>query len=231
MSGLILHFCGDSHLRPIRHAAHTGMLDPLTCIFTEVGGATAVGLRHPTSKTNALQTYRDALRTRVEGVIPVFQLGEVDCGFVIWYRAKKYKEPVHFQLAHSIHAYTDFLMRVRDDMQYPHLLVSSATLPTIKDGQLDGEVAHLRSEVRATLKERTALTQEYNAELKALCLKEELSFVDVAASLLDEQTGVIQDRFRHPDPADHHLHPEQGARVWASLLIEAIIDLSERQRS
>lgn len=84
------HIVGDSHLRGIRRAAERGLIKR-GCVFTQVPGATAVGLRNPNSTTNALETFRAALLPR-RNVIPVIHLGEVDCGFVIWYRAEKYGE-------------------------------------------------------------------------------------------------------------------------------------------
>lgn len=165
---MTLHFYGDSHLRPIRAAYEAGMFGSLPCLFESVGGATAVGLRHPKSKTQALNIYRNSLLPYRHNVVPVFQLGEVDCGFVIWVRAQRHGESVRQQLEESLAAYLSFLIEIRD-AGYRNLLVTSAMLPTIIDGQLDGEVANLRREVKATLRERTDLTLYYNSKLARLC--------------------------------------------------------------
>lgn len=100
----ILSFVGDSHLRPAKAAIESGLLTNFECRLKEVGGATAVGLRHPTSKTQALVVYREELSQFDSRVIPVFQLGEVDCGFVIWIRAQRYGESVDEQLETSLRA-------------------------------------------------------------------------------------------------------------------------------
>jgi hypothetical protein len=221
MKNVTLHFFGDSHLRTVRSAFEAGLFAGVPCRFELVGGATAVGLRHPTSKTQALKVYRDSLLPYRPNIIPVFQLGEVDCGFVIWVRAQRHGESVRQQLEESLAAYLAFLIEIRD-AGYRDLLVTSATLPTILDGQLDGEVAHLRREVLATLRERTDLTLDYNAELARLCHANDLRFLDLTTDFIDPATRVLHDRFRHFDQADHHLHPQRGGEVWAKRVLEAL---------
>lgn len=216
-----LYFCGDSHLRPPQYAERQGWFGALPCKFNMVGGATAIGLRHPTSQTQALQIWEHALLPFQPNLIPVFQLGEVDCGFVIWLRAKKYQEEVNAQLQQSLAAYGRFLCRLRD-AGYRDLIVTSAMLPTIQDGQLDGHVAHLRRDVQASLLERTSLTHDYNAQLAAFCRREGLRYLDFTPELQDARTGLIQDYWRHDDQADHHLHTERGGRLWSKKLTELL---------
>lgn len=221
-----LFILGDSHVRPVRHALEQGWFGSLSWQVEEVGGATAVGLRHPTSKTQALLRFRECLLPFDPHTVPVFQLGEVDCGFVIWVRAQRHNESVAQQLAESLLAYRNFLLEMRD-AGYERLIVTSAMLPTLKDGALDGEVAHLRREVKATMRERTDLTLEYNVRLQAMCRQENLLFADFTPHLLDPDLLTIKDFYRHPDPADHHLHPEHGGRLWVELVGEK---LQERPR-
>jgi hypothetical protein len=219
-TGPILHFLGDSHVRSMAAAVHAGLFQPLECRVEEVGGATAVGLRHPTSKTQALAHFRDRLTPVDPRVIPIFQLGEVDCGFVIWVRAQRYGESIVAQLEGSLEAYRDFLIEQRGAGYRP--VVTSATLPTIRDGQLDGEVALLRAEVRASHRARTDLTLDYNARLAEICGAEGLLFVDATPDLLDPATGLLSDSFRHPDPSDHHLDPKTAGPVWARRIRQAL---------
>ncbi len=217
----ILSFLGDSHLRPVEAAISAGLFASYECRSEQVGGATAVGLRHPTSKTQALVLFRERLAPFDPNVIPIFQLGEVDCGFVIWVRARRYGESVNEQLAASLEAYAGFL-RETHTQGYHDLVVTSATLPTIRDNQLDGEVALLRAEVRASHRERTDLTLDYNNRLKEICSTEGLRFADLTSDLIAPATMLLHDRFRHPDPKDHHLNPETAGPVWARRVREAI---------
>lgn len=221
----LLHFLGDSHLRAPRFAADQGWFAPWRSQFTLVGGATAIGLRHPTSKTQALEVYRAELLPHRSEVIPIFQLGEVDCGFVVWLRSQRYGESVEMQVEQSLSAYHSFL-RALEGGGYNTILVTSAILPTIRDGQLDGEVAHLRREVKASLTERTALTVEYNRKLQDLCKRDGFHFVDISADLLDAETGVLADVFRHADASDHHLDNERGGRLWVKHIAKTLAALN-----
>ena len=57
------------------------------CIVT---GSSAQGAVNPHSKTNALPIFRDALSKNAESHTHCMtMLGEVDCGFVVWYRKKE----------------------------------------------------------------------------------------------------------------------------------------------
>ncbi len=212
-SGPVLHFCGDSHLAPVRHAYAQGWLDPFRCRFTSVGGATAVGLRHPTSKTQALAKFRSVLLPCRRDVIPVFQLGEVDCGFVIWHRAKKYNESINEQLDASIEAYVLFINELRT-AGYKTIIVTSAVLPTIGDGGFQGEVALLRKDINATQRQRTELTIDYNRQLARALHGTGVIFLDFTPDLIDGETRLIRHEFKHPDANDHHLDPERGGRLW-----------------
>jgi len=222
----ILHFLGDSHLRAPRYAAEHGWFEPWRCQFTLVGGATAIGLRHPTSRTQALTVYRDELLPLRRDVVPIFQLGEVDCGFVVWLRGQRYGESIEAQVTRSLDAYHVFLREMKAH-GYTNLIVTSAILPTIRDGQLAGEVAHLRREVKASHLERTTLTVEYNRRLQVLCEGDGLRFVDFTSELLDAASGLLDDRFRHSDRSDHHLDNEVGGRLWVRRILAEVQSLRD----
>lgn len=66
-------------------------------------------MRNPNSTTNSVEAFRRALIPPPPGAIPVLQMGEVDCGFVIWYRAEKYGESVEAQMQASVDAYFEFV--------------------------------------------------------------------------------------------------------------------------
>ncbi|WP_424362795.1 hypothetical protein [Methylocystis parvus] len=207
------HIVGDSHIRAFRHASNVGLINS-PCVFTEVGGATAVGLRNPNALTDAVSVFRASLLPRATGARPVIHLGEVDCGFVIWYRAKKYSESIDSQFEQSIAGYIGFVDELLGD-GYSTVVISGATLPTILDGQDWGEVANARREVTATLVQRTELTLAYNERLRAAADLRSLPFIDISHSTLDEKTKVVAERFRNPDPTDHHLDPVEAGALWA----------------
>lgn len=49
-----------------------------------------------------------------------------------------------------------------------------------------------------------------------------LNFVDLAPDIIDSVKNLLHDRFRHPDPRNHHLDPELGSGVWARRILAAV---------
>lgn len=207
---------GDSHIINFHHASRRKLIDR-ACQFKKVGGATAVGLRNPNSITNALGQFEEMLIPMQPDVIPVIHIGEVDCGYLIWWRAMTYGEGIDVQFEESIQAYFAFVDRLLA-AGYPAVIATGATLPTIRDGQYLGDIASFRREVTATLSERTNLTLRYNRRLRREAHVRMLPFVDVSEEMIDPDTGVVADRFRSIDPKDHHLNPEHAGPLWAEAL-------------
>jgi hypothetical protein len=207
---------GDSHLEALEFAAHLGLLDVSSYIFQIVPGATAVGLRNPHALTNAVNIFKDALGDEPRESHILVHLGEVDCGFVIWWRAKKYGESVESQFRASIDAYRQFLHSVVA-MGFRKLCVVGASLPTIKDGTIFGEVANKRSEVDVGIRERTDLTFSYNEALRSLAKSMGIGYLDISEAVLDRNSRLVHDFFRNQDPADHHLDKHKVVGVWAAV--------------
>ncbi len=98
------------------------------------------------------------------------------------------------------------------------MVITGATLPTIRDGELNIEVANLRLKVVATQLQRTDLTLRCNASINEWAAARSLPFIDISTDLIDAATGVLANRWRHPDPTDHHIHPADGGALWARRL-------------
>ncbi|MBK3732414.1 hypothetical protein GAY29_04710 [Azospirillum brasilense] len=210
------YFIGDSHVQSFEVAATLRLLNrPARCL--PVPGATSVGLRNPESQTHAVALFKEALLPAQADAIPVIQLGEVDCGFVIWWRAQRHGDCVERQLEDSVAACAAFV----DDLLeggYPTLVLTGAVLPTICDGETRGKVARARHEVTATLRQRTELTHRYNALLRNEAAARGLPFIDITPCITDPDSGLVAEAFRSPNPGDHHLHPIRAAEVWAEAL-------------
>ena len=214
----ILHCLGDSHIAMFRYLDQNGYLRKTRIRCRPVSAASAMGLVHPLSKTQALPTFRQYIAKVPFEDYLLFLLGEVDCGFVIWYRAAKHSLPVETQFEQSLHNYESFICSVKEG-GHQKLIIASAPLPTIFDdqltgqlgGQARGQVAVIRQEVTASLLERTELTRRYNARLSRFCQEQKIIFLDYENELLDEATKVIDRRFLNPDPLDHHMNPEPVA--------------------
>jgi hypothetical protein len=208
---------GDSHIRVFDHINRRRLVPDVRFFVFPVDGATAQGLVNPNARTDALRLFARRLRRAKTSAPVVFQLGEVDCGFVIWYRAEKHGVSVESQLERSITAYRDFLSHTRDD-GFERIVVLSVPLPTIADDQTWGAVADARRDVTTTQRERTDLTLRYNALLEEACAGLGIRFLDVTSPQLDPETGLVSSVFTNADPLDHHLDDEAYANLIADRL-------------
>ena len=203
---------GDSHIRVFRYLSKYRC--PPNCHFDVVSvvGATAQGAVNPNSKTNALSIFRQRLYNIKSWQYIFLQLGEVDCGFVIWYRANKYGNSVQSQLNRSIDNYCLFLREVQAKVG-DKVFVLSAPLPTIQDNQSWGNVANARKEVNASQRERTNLTMQYNQKLMLKCQSLGINFLDITSEQIDSEKGVIKDKFINHDRLDHHLNNDEYSKL------------------
>ncbi len=204
---------GDSHT-PIFHHPSFQANFPAHCFnVVTVIGATASGLENPNTKTQAYPIFKDAL-AQSSAFRVIVMLGEVDTGFVIWYRAQKYQESVSAMAERAIASYSRFLLEVAERFD---VVCISTPLPTIQDGNDWGEVANLRREVTATQAERTALTLDFNRQMQAFCAAHHLPYI-----MLDDVSlgsdGLVKPALLNRDASDHHY----DADTYAALLVERL---------
>ncbi|MEI8241783.1 MAG: glycosyltransferase family 39 protein [bacterium] len=204
---------GDSHAKIFRHFSFLLRLPRIHFQVAAKGGATASGLATPNSVTQAYQRFRKALDTIPRDRV-IVQLGEVDTGYVIWYRAKKRQASVEDMFALAIKTYTHFLLEVAATDK---VIVISAPLPTIVDGNDWGEVADQRKEVSTTRKQRTELTIQFNRTMETFCREHGLGYLNLDGDCLGED-GVVRQEYMHPSPKDHHYHEPRYARLLARRL-------------
>lgn len=206
---------GDSHAGVFAHVAR--LLPAWRWSLEIVEGATVSGLRNPNSATGAGDTFRQAARTwRGDAIVTL--LGEVDLGFVIWWRAARREVTVRGALRRAVANYCELL---EECAARARAVVVSAPLPTIADGQEWGEVANLRREVRASQRERTELTLDFNAAVERWCWTNGCAFVDLDGESMGPD-GLVRADLLHPDPLNHHYEPERYARMLAPRLEEVL---------
>lgn len=190
---------GDSHagifLHPVLSDACPG------CFFNVIAveGATISGLENPNSTTRALPVFRRYLRLSRSSVVIVL-LGEVDAGFVIWYRSEKYRLPVTDMLEQTIDRFVRFLEQVAATRR---VVCISAPLPTIRDGQHAGDVANARRSIRANMRERTRLTLDLNERMRSACDSRGIEYMALDAESLGED-GLVSSHLVNRDASDHH---------------------------
>lgn len=195
---------GDSHTGVFHFINYNSWFSGYFFKTLAVHGATASGIENPNSKTQAktkFDTFLDS-NTNTNSLV-LFQLGEIDCGFVIWYRSYKYGETIDEQLNQTLDNYQSYILSAKSKAN--QIIVMSAILPTIQDGQDYGEVANLRKEVKASLKERTDLTLRFNKLMKKFCYEFNILFLDIENQLLDKNTNTVKKILLNDNPLDHHL--------------------------
>lgn len=204
----VLHCIGDSHVQSFEYLSREYLLPQTDMRFCVVQGATNLGLANPHSQTQAMPIFMAYLKSLGSKHYVVFCLGEVDCGFVIWYRADKHGTPIREQFELSLTNYAGLIEAGLSKVPAANMIICSVPLPTIPDHQLvQGEVANKRLGITATQKERTELTIEYNGRLEELCRKSGMHYLDLQESTLDKHTGVVAKDFLSHNPLDHHLSP------------------------
>jgi serine O-acetyltransferase len=207
---------GDSHVAVFEGWKPDGFRFSPTVVY----GATASGIRNPNSKTEALPRFRERfarLRSHQEVLI---QLGEVDCGYIIWRRAEREGLEPEEQVDETIARYLEFLEDVRAT-GVASVSVMSVPLPTLPD-EADGwgEIAQRRADVGATQQQRTELTLLFNARMAEQAREAGFGFVDATSGQLNRHTRLIDDRFLRHGEADHHLRDEPYRELIARALRE-----------
>ncbi|WCB96947.1 hypothetical protein DSM104299_05717 [Baekduia alba] len=192
---------GDSHVDVMRHVHR----DDAAFRVLMLEGATASGITNPNSKTNASNLYKDRVRRAKPWQHVLVQLGEVDCGFIIWHRAQRLGISPDEQLEQTLDNYETILAFTRDQ-GFASVMVVAVPLPTIDDyPSAWAEIANLRKEITATQRERTDLTIRFNEHLKERCARLGIVFVDASAAQLDPETRLVKRSLMRADDRDHHL--------------------------
>lgn len=131
-------------------------------------------------------------------------MGEVDTGFVLWYKQQESNININELLQLTINKYKNFIQQV-DKLGYS-VIVQSTPLPTIKDNCEFGEIANLRKSIKSTQVERTNLTLSFNSQIKKYCkLKghQHISLDEISLS----KKGVVKKILRHYSKKNHHYNP------------------------
>jgi hypothetical protein len=207
---------GDSHTSIFLHRAIRRAFPKSFFNVINVGGATASGLPNPNSKSQASQKFAQALADTTARRI-IVMLGEVDTGFIIWFRAAKYGEPVEQVMAQAVANYAGFLADLHS--RTDSLLCVSTPLPTIRDGTDWGEVATARKEVAASQRDRTELTLRFNARIQEFCESHGIGFISLDRESLGSD-GLVSPGLLNPDPNDHHYAP----RAYSKMLLKPLME-------
>jgi hypothetical protein len=208
--------CGDSHTRVFDYC--NSRQNEFVFDVCKVIGATAQGAVNPNSKTDALNIFKKKINSsRADKIL--IMLGEVDCGFVIWVRSKRYNISIDDQINICINNLFTFVGNIIATKKYANkdIIICGSILPTIKDNTNKRFLNGVRSEVDVSQLERTKKTIEYNNLLKINCHKYGYNYIEIVNDILGKD-GIVRDEFLNSNSADHHLDNEKTYKLWLSKL-------------
>lgn len=204
---------GDSHAPVFNHPLFKEKFPDRLFNVQTVIGATASGLENPNSKTQAYPIFRETVKQTTAKQV-IVMLGEVDTGFVIWYRAQKYQESIPVMLYKAIASYSKFLAELAVCFE---VICISTPLPTIQNGNDWGDIANARREVTASQFERTALTLDFNRTMQEFCMRNGIRYVMLDDVSLGDN-GIVKAELLNSDSSNHHYDQDR----YACLLIEGL---------
>ena len=195
---------GDSHASVFKQIKNTLVLS--------IPGATNMGIKNPHSKTKARPTIDNFLKKNLKkNDTLIFLMGEVDCGFVIWYRKEKYNDTLDSQFKESINNYFDLILSYKDKCD--NIVVCDVPPPTIRDNaRVIGDVANKRMGIKASQLERTELTKNYNNLISEFCEKNNFTHLKYLKDLLNED-GIVDKFYMNKNPKDHHLDNDKFSKI------------------
>ena len=204
---------GDSHAGVFHNKQFTKNFPDYFFEVISVGGATVSGLENPNSKTQALSKFREGAKNS-RALTTIVMIGEVDTGFVIWYRAEKQEVSVDSMFEKALKNYGELIIEIKKKSR---VICVSAPLPTIQDENDWGEVANARKEVRATQLERTNLTLKFNARMQEFCNDKGVSYISLDSQSLGED-GLVSNKLLNSNLNDHHYDMDKYAELIISEL-------------
>lgn len=179
-----------------------------------VHGATARGSINPNTSTNALNIYKQSLSKKDSDKV-LIMLGEVDCGYLIWYKSKFENIDPYIQMQDTIDKLFLFVKNeVCEIYNNSDIIITGSPLPTIKDNTDKRYLAGARSEVDALLKDRMELTLEYNNRLRNISNENGYKYIEITDYILDKNMMVVKQEYLSENLYDHHLNPKKTISFW-----------------
>lgn len=204
---------GDSHANVFHNKQFKSYFSTFFFDIVVVGGATVSGLNNPNSKTNSFSIFLNKLKSS-KASTTIILLGEVDTGFVIWYRAEKHKTPLLVMLDMAIENYQNLIMEISKKSR---VICISTPLPTIKDENNWGDIANARKNIKATQLDRTNLTLLFNNRMHEFCKKCGFVYLSFDEESIGEK-GIVKKCLLNSNPNDHHYDMEK----YASMIIDKL---------
>jgi len=204
---------GDSHSKVFNYC--NSIQKTVTFHVKAVGGATAQGCVNPNSTTDALKIFKEHIMSSHKYDKVMIMLGEVDCGYLIWVRSKKYKLSVEEQIGLCVKNIGDFITSILLTRGYKSedVIICGVHLPAIRDNTDPTYLSGARKEVDVSQYERTLKTLQYNNLLKEIARLNRYTYIDITKSIIGDD-GLIKSCYLSNEVGDHHLQNEKIGELW-----------------
>jgi hypothetical protein len=214
---------GDSHSEIFNYCNNKQKYIKFEVVL--VGGATAQGSVNPNSNTNALQIFKKKLTNihHNDYKYIIINLGEVDCGFVIWYRKNKHNITIEDQLKITTDNLFNFInLELLCYFKPSQIIVNGSILPTIKDSTDKKYLNGARSTINTSQIDRTNLTLRYNDILKKTSFENGYNYMDITNYILNNESKVIDTKFLNKNIYDHHIDNENTYKLYLNELYKIL---------
>ena len=205
---------GDSHALVWDYLQKKGTCTNYKFNVKHVNGATSQGVNNPNSKTHALTHFKESISLHNDSDYIMISLGEVDCGFAIWYYADNHNVSIEDQLYRSLDSYQEFLLSQVIPVFKNNIILMGSILPTIEDQTDKKLLAGARSKVKTGIVERTELTLRYNTKLKKIAEDLKLFYIDITEDIYDPVSKKVLPYYKHKKPYNHHLNNKTSSKAW-----------------
>lgn len=204
-----LKYKKDAKLIKVIGDSHTSIFDGYVgddYIFdqTRCHGSTARGSINPNTKTNSLAIFKKGLKGK-KGEKIIVQLGEVDCGYLIWYKNKHTGESIELATKKSIDNLFNFIKtEIRPIYEPNEIIVMGVIPPIIEDNTSPNFLKGKRADADVTLNQRLNLTNTWNKEVLKRCSDLGYLYLDINSEISNKH-GKVLEQYKNPDIWNHHL--------------------------
>ena len=220
---------GDSHTEVFRFidTENLNYFFPYICTVT---GATSQGVININSKTDAFNIFNETINKYGKKTNKLLiMLGEVDCGFLIWVRAKKEGISLDEQIDLSINNLFLFIESIlkleNNDYEKSDIIITGCILPVVHDNKLLRTIhgTGIRAEAEVSQKLRTEKTLEYNQKLKTMCLKNGFQYIDITSQTMGSDK-LLDDNYKRGGSGslDPHLDNIKSGKLWREQIMKLL---------
>ena len=217
-----------------------------------ISGMSAQGLINKNSHLKSSQKIINAFKNCHKGKsgLLFIQIGQVDIDYVWYYRQMKYKNTLKFedQIEKSINNLFSFLIdnellnengNTKTDLNNVQIIIHGVHLPPLNNNNMKQKLyGHFinRSELTKEYldqylklpshQERTKMAMRFNEILMNKCKEFECLFVQVSSEIIDEKTGIVQEKYIKKDEIDIHLDPKSLIPIYHKKFKEMKLDFA-----